>query len=86
MSKRDIMTEEIRDKIQDIIRMVMGDDSIIASDKLSAKDVENWDSMNHINLMVAIETEFEIRFSNEAISELENVGQLISLIESHKSL
>lgn len=79
------MSEETKEKIQDIIRMVMGDDSIIADDVLSAKDVENWDSMNHINLIVAIETEFEIRFSNEAISELENVGQLISLVESYKS-
>lgn len=79
------MLEETRERIQDIIRMVMGDDSIIASDDLSAKDVESWDSMNHINLMVAIETEFEIRFSNEAISELENVGQLIALVKSYKS-
>ncbi|WP_415886790.1 acyl carrier protein [Neptuniibacter sp. QD37_6] len=79
------MSEEIREKVQDILRMVMGDDRITAVDELSAKDIEVWDSMNHITLMVTIETEFGIRFSNEAISELENIGQLISLIESQKS-
>lgn len=76
------MSEKIREKVQDILRMVMGDDSIIAADDLSAKQVDTWDSMNHINLMVIIESEFGIRFRNEDISELENVGQLISLIKA----
>jgi acyl carrier protein len=76
------MEEKIREKIQDILRMVMGDETIIAVDELSAKHVDTWDSMNHINLMVTLESEFCIRFSNEAISELENVGQLISLIKA----
>ena len=75
------MSEETREKVQDILRMIMGDANLLAVDGLSAKDVQAWDSMNHINLIVTLEAEFGIRFSNEAISDIENVGQLISLID-----
>lgn len=79
------MSEQIREKVQDILRMVMGDNDIQAVDELSAKDVDNWDSMNHVNFIVTIESEFSFRFSNEAITEIENIGQLVALIEAQQA-
>ncbi len=75
------MSEDIRQKVQEIVRMVMGDEDIIVEDELNAGEVEAWDSMNHVNLMITVESEFEIRFSDDEIAELQNIGELIALIK-----
>jgi acyl carrier protein len=61
---------------------VFNDDSIVINNELSAKDLAEWDSMNHVNIIIAVEAEFNIRFSNDEISELKNVGELIDLIKN----
>jgi acyl carrier protein len=50
------------------------------SDKMTAKDVPGWDSLNHVILMVAIEKEFKIRFSTLELLKLQSVGDLLLLI------
>ena len=75
------MSENIVESLTEIFHTVFNDDSIEITNELSAKDVNNWDSMNHVNLIIAVETEFGIRFSNDEISDLQNVGELIQLIQ-----
>jgi len=48
---------------------------------MTANDVENWDSLTHIDLIVAIEKEFRVRFTTAEVSGLKNVGELESLVE-----
>lgn len=50
--------------------------------ELSAKDVEGWDSFNHINLMVAIESEYGVQFATEEIAKLSSVGDMVALMRS----
>ena len=49
---------------------------------MSARDVDNWDSFNHINLVASVEIEFSVSFTTEEIGELQNVGGLVVLLQS----
>lgn len=68
----------------DIIRDIMADVLDIDADgvgpETTADDVDEWDSLSHIRLMVAIERRFGITFDNAEIAELANVGEMIALI------
>ena len=80
------MNDQVAEKVTQIFHIVFNDEAIVLTDDLTANDVEQWDSLNHVNLIVSIENEFNIRFSNNEISNLENVGELLSLIRSKKGL
>jgi len=69
-------------RLTDVFHDVFDDDSLVLSKEMTANDVENWDSLTHINLIVAIEKEFRVRFLTSEVSGLKNVGQLEALIES----
>ena len=75
------MTKElILDRIRGTIRELFMDDSIeVTRDTVSA-DVEGWDSFEHINLLVSVEYEFNIRFDMAAVSAAANVGDLVDLV------
>ena len=77
MSSRDLLLE-----VQDIMRDVFDVDDLVISENTTAEDVEEWDSLSHIRLIVAIEREFGFKFKNSEIETLKNVGDLIKLIES----
>jgi acyl carrier protein len=72
----------IRERVTEIFRDVFDDESIRIRDDMTAKDVEEWDSLNHINLIVAIERAFKIKFTVKEVSSLANVGEFIALIRS----
>lgn len=63
-----------------VIRDCFDDDSLIVSPQTTAKDVEGWDSVAHVQLMVAIEKEFRIRFTTGEMAGLKNVGELVATI------
>jgi acyl carrier protein len=67
-------------RLTPIIRDVMDDDSIEVTPQLSAKDVDGWDSLTHIRLLMTIEKAFKIKFSTSEIGKLQSVGDLVSLI------
>ena len=69
-------------RIAEIFEDVFGDDSINVTPELSAKDVDGWDSLTHVRLMLTIEKAFKIKLTNTEIGKLENVGQLVALIEA----
>ena len=69
-------------RLQEIFRDVFDDEEIILTHETTAKDIEDWDSLAHINLILAIKEEFDIDFSLEEVSEYKNVGDMVNAIES----
>ena len=76
-----VMTrEEVFNGVQDIFRDIFDDDYLIINDTVSSDEIEDWDSLNHINLASAIEAEFKIKFSLDELTVLKNVGAMVDLI------
>jgi acyl carrier protein len=73
---------QIYAKLTEIFEDVFDEDSIAVTPELSAKNVEGWDSLNHIRLMLTIEKAFKIKFSTSEVGKLENVGELVALIKA----
>jgi acyl carrier protein len=73
--------EEIRAKIQELLREVVDDETVVLTDESTADDVKGWDSTNHVRLMIALESAFNIRFETDEIIAPESVGELVSLIQ-----
>ena len=69
-------------QLTEIFRDLFDDDSLEIRLDTTPKDIEAWDSFNHINLIVAVEGRFGIRFSTTEIESLQNVGSRATLIES----
>jgi acyl carrier protein len=69
-------------RLAEIFEDVFDDDSIKLTPDLSAKDVDGWDSLTHIRLILTIEKTFKIKFSTSEIGKLERVGDLVALIEA----
>lgn len=76
---------EIIESLTTIMEDVFDVDDLEYKDSLSAADIEEWDSLSNIRFMVAVEKEFGIRFSNAEIEGLQNVGEMVSLIESKRA-
>jgi acyl carrier protein len=74
--------QSIYARLAEIFEDVFDDDSIVLTAELSAKDVDGWDSLTHIRLLLTVERAFKIKFSTAEIGKLENVGDLVSLIEA----
>jgi len=72
----------INEQLTNVFRGVFGDDTITLNDQTTADQIEGWDSMSHINLIIAIEIAFKIEFSNEEIRSFNNVGEMQKCIES----
>jgi acyl carrier protein len=69
-------------RLVDIFQDVFDDDSIRITPELSAKEVDGWDSLTHILLMLTVEKAFKIKFSVPEIGKLQNVGDLVMLINA----
>lgn len=78
----------LRDDVQEVFRAVFDDPTIVLRDEMTADDIDGWDSMNHINLIIAVERRFKLKFATAEISALkgndQNVGTFLALI--HKKL
>lgn len=66
--------------LTDILREVFDDPSLVAKPEMSAKDVPEWDSFNHINIIVAAEQRFGVKFRTADIDGLKSVGEFAELI------
>jgi acyl carrier protein len=71
---------DLINRLTSVFRSVFGDETLTLSKATTAQDVEGWDSLMHINLIVAIERKFKIRFTTREITGLGNVGDLTDLI------
>ena len=74
--------EEVFSKVTEIFRDVFDDSTLVIGDDTNADDIEDWDSLEHIALIVSMEKEFNLKFDIKEVNKLENVGQMIDLIVS----
>jgi len=77
---------EVMSRLTSVFQRVFGDETLSLARGTTARDVEGWDSLMHINLIVAIEREFKIRFTTREIATLQNVGELTDLIVRKEGL
>lgn len=75
MNINDIIT-----RLTEVFRDVFDDRTIVVNEKTTADDIEDWDSLAHINLVAAVENEFGLRFKMREVSSMKNVGDMISII------
>jgi len=73
---------ELLDRLNVIFCEVFDDDDIKIAPEMTANDVDGWDSLSHVNLIVAIETKFNIRFNQKELLTFKNVGDLLKCIQS----
>ncbi|MDD2542753.1 MAG: acyl carrier protein [Desulfuromonadaceae bacterium] len=71
---------EIMERLNVVFQEVFDDDSISIFDEMTAQDIEDWDSVSHISLMISVEKEFDIEFEADEIGKLQRVGDLLDLI------
>lgn len=72
--------EEVFEKLNEVFRDVFDDETITVNDTTTADDIEDWDSLEHINLIAAVESEFLIKFSMGQIMTMKNVGEMADII------
>lgn len=75
MNKQDLMN-----KIQEIFRDVFDEDDLVVVESTNSEDIDEWDSLNHINLVSSIEKEVGVRFSLGELEDLKDVGAMVDLI------
>ena len=73
--------EEIFKNVLNIFRDIFDDDDLIIKNETSADDIDEWDSLNHINLVSVIEAECNIKFALGELEGLNNVGAMVDLME-----
>ena len=71
---------QILDEVQAIFCEVLDNEGIVLAKETTADDIEEWDSLTHIQLIVAIEKHFKIKFTSKEILSWQNVGQLVDCI------
>jgi acyl carrier protein len=74
------MIMDLQENLNTIFRAVFDDNDIVITPGTTANDIEGWDSLSHVNLIVAIETKFGIRFSQKELLTFKNVGDLLKSI------
>ena len=80
---------DLRAELQEVFQEVFGDSSIVLADAMTANDIDGWDSLMHINLIIAMEKRFGVRFATAEISAMKaegrNVGFLLTLLQAKRS-
>lgn len=72
--------EEIYKALDEVFEEVFDDDSIHVTPETTANDIEDWDSLEHINLVVAVENRFGIKFKMNEVTSMKNVGEMVDII------
>jgi acyl carrier protein len=68
---------DVRDRLQELFREVFGDDGIVLEDGTGAGEIAGWDSLMHINLVIAMEQRFGVKFTTAEIAGMKAPGQTI---------
>ena len=72
--------EVLQQRLQEVFREVFDDETIVINDGTTAEDVYEWDSLNHVILIVATEKEFGLRLNAAEVGKLVNVGALLDIL------
>lgn len=74
------MEEKIYETLNEIFRDIFDDDEIVVTPETNSDSIEDWDSLEHINLVVAIEKAFGLKFSMDEVTGMQNVGEMVEII------
>lgn len=72
--------DELLERLNQVFQNVFDDDELVINRQTSAKDIEGWDSLMHVTLIVNVEKAFKIKFSSSEVAALQKVGDLLDLI------
>lgn len=72
----------VYEKLTTVFRDVLDEDDLALSPGLTADDVDGWDSLSHVRLMLAVSKAFGVKFSAAEVGRLKNVGDLVEMIQS----
>lgn len=72
--------EEVFEKLNEVFREYFDDEEIVLSEETTADDIEDWDSLEHVNLIVTIENEFGMKFTMGEVTTMKNVGAMVNII------
>ena len=76
-----VMTrEKIFETLNEVFRDVFDDESIVVEEETTADDIEDWDSLEHINLVAAVEQELGVKFTMGQVVTMKNVGEMVDII------
>lgn len=72
--------EEVYERLNRVFRDVFDDETIELNDTTTSDDIEDWDSFEHINLVVAVEDEFAFKIPMGKVITMKNVGEMVDII------
>lgn len=72
--------EDVFERLNMVFREVFDDDSICVTDETTSDDIDDWDSFEHINLIVAVEDEFDMKIPMGKVVTMKNVGEMVDII------
>ena len=72
--------EQAMERLTDIFRDVFDDEEIVLTPETTAADIEDWDSLEHINLIAAVEKTFKMRFTAKEVSGMKCVGEMAEIV------
>jgi acyl carrier protein len=75
------LTVALRERLQDVFRDVFDDPNLVLTDTMTANDIEEWDSLQHVTLLFRIEEEFDVEFLGDEAASVADVGELTALLE-----
>lgn len=74
------MANSINERLNEVFRNVFDDEDITVDRDTTADDIEDWDSLEHIRLIAAVEREFGVKFTMKEVSSMKNVGEMMDII------
>lgn len=77
--------QEIYERLNNVFRDVFDDESIVVKPETTSNDIEDWDSLEHINLVVAVEQEFGMKFNMNEVTTMKDVGDMVKIILERKT-
>jgi acyl carrier protein len=72
-------------ELSEVFREVLRQPELTLRPEMTAKDVRDWDSLHHVQLIVAVEKKFKVKFAMREVAELKNVGDLLRAVQSKAS-
>ena len=72
--------EEIYEQLNEVFRDVFDDETITVGESTTSDDIEDWDSLEHINLIAAVEQQFGMKFNMGQVVSMKNVGEMVDII------
>lgn len=73
---------KIYETLTAVFRDVFDDDDIVLTPALTAADIDEWDSLQHIRLVLSVEKKFNVKFTAAEVGSLKNVGEFVALVRS----